>query len=148
MKKLFLGLMIISAQLMFAQKTVGLKADDGMKKEFPAKLTKDKINLFNDNFYKFIAAVQVSDRKTIDALLADKVKEIVTDDVLKKVKEGVDPEKKFEVLKVGYYVSMDGVSHPNIKYKYAGDPAAKEVVSAVFDNDGKIVGVMPGKKDQ
>ncbi|WP_260446456.1 peptidylprolyl isomerase [Chryseobacterium lactis] len=148
MKKIFLGLAVIGGQMMFAQKVVDLKVENSQKKEQPATISKEKVKLYNDNFLTFISALQSSDRKTIDGVLSDKVKEIVTDDVLKKVKEGIDPNKKLEVLKVGYYVTMDGTSHPNIKYKYAGDKSSKEVISAVFEDDGKILGVLPARNDK
>lgn len=146
MKKLFLGLAIVGGQLMFAQKVTDLKIENNQKKELPATISKDKVNLYNDNFFKFMTAVQSSDQKTVNELLSDQVKEIVTQDVLKKVKDGIDPNKKLEVLKVGYYVTIDGASHPNIKYKYSGD--TKEAVSAVFEDNGKILGVMPAKNDK
>ncbi|AZB07556.1 peptidylprolyl isomerase [Chryseobacterium sp. G0162] len=148
MKKIFLGLAIVGTQVMFAQKVTGLKVENNQKKEQPATISKDKVNIYNDNFQKFITALQSSDYKTVNETLADKVKEIVTEDVLKKVRDGIDPNKKLEILKVGYYVTMDGVSHPNIKYKYAGDSSSKEVISVVFEDDGKILGVLPVKKDK
>ncbi|UKB85851.1 peptidylprolyl isomerase [Chryseobacterium sp. MEBOG06] len=148
MKRLFLGLAIMGGQIVFAQKVVDLKVENNQSKEQPAVISKEKVNIYSDNFFKFMNAVQSSDRKTVDKLLSEKVKEVVTDDVLKKVKNGIDPDKKLEVLKVGYYMTMDGSSYPDIKYKYAGDPSPKEVVSAVFEDDGKILGVMPAKKDQ
>ncbi|WP_228393983.1 peptidylprolyl isomerase [Chryseobacterium artocarpi] len=147
MKKLFLGLAIIGGQLIFAQKVVGVEVQNNQKKELPATISKDKVNFYDINFQKFIKALQSSDRKTADALLSDKIRKIATDDVLAKVKNGIDSTKKLEVLKVGYYVTMDGVSHPNIKYKYAGD-SSEEVASAVFDDDGKILGVMPAAKEK
>lgn len=148
MKKIFLGLAVIGAQFVFAQKVVGLKVENNQKKEQPATISKDKVNLYNDNFQKFVTALQASDYKAVDEVLSDKVKEIVTEDVLKKVKDGIDVNKKFEILKVGYYVTMDGTSHPNIKYKYAGDTSSKEVISAVFEDGGKLLGVLPAKKDK
>lgn len=148
MKKIFLGLAIVSVQLTFAQKVVGLKVDNGQKKEQAATISKDKVSVYNDNFQKFIKALQSSDYKMANTLLSDKVKEIVTEDVLKKVKDGIDINKKMELLKVGYYVTMDGVNHPNIKYKYAGDSESKEVVSAVFEDDGKILGVLPAEMEK
>lgn len=148
MKKLFLGLALIGGQLVFAQKVVGLKVENNQKKEQPATISKEKVNTYNDNFLAFINALQSSDRKAMDGLLSDKVKEIVTDDVLKKVKDGIDYSKKLEILKVGYYVTMDGISLPNIKYKYAGDKSSKEAISAVFDDDGKILGVLPAKSEK
>ncbi|AZA93709.1 Uncharacterised protein [Chryseobacterium nakagawai] len=148
MKKIFLGLAIIGTQVMFAQKVTGLKVENNQKKEQLATISKEKVNEYNVNFQKFIAALQSSDYKTVNETLADKVKEIVTEDVLKKVRDGIDPNKELEILKVGYYVTMDGVNHPNIKYKYAGDSSSKEVISVVFEDDGKILGVLPVKKNK
>ncbi|GEJ43721.1 hypothetical protein CRS_03290 [Chryseobacterium sp. ON_d1] len=144
MKKLLLGLAILGGQLVFAQKVTGAKIENGPQKEVQATISKDKITLYNDNFQRFVEALQASDRKTIDGLISDKVKEIVTDDVLKKVKDGIDPNKKLEVLKAGYYKTMDGINHPSIKYKYAGE-SSKEVIAAVFEDNGKILGVLPVK---
>lgn len=144
MKKLLLGLAILGGQLVFAQKVTDAKIENGPQKEVQATISKDKITLYNDNFQRFVEALQASDRKTIDGLISDKVKEIVTDDVLKKVKDGIDPNKKLEVLKAGYYKTMDGINHPSIKYKYAGE-SSKEVIAAVFEDNGKILGVLPVK---
>jgi len=145
MKKLLLGIALVGAQLMFAQKVAGVKVEGNQKKEQPAAISKEKVSLYNDNFLKFVDALQASDRKTIDGLLSEKVKEIVTDNVLKKVKEGIDPNKKLEILKAGYYKTMDGTNHPSIKYKYAGESSSKEAITAVFEDDGKILGVLPAK---
>ncbi|MFS4428561.1 peptidylprolyl isomerase [Chryseobacterium sp. S90] len=145
MKKLLLGIALVGAQLIFAQKVAGVKVEGNQKKEQPAAISKEKVSLYNDNFLKFVDALQASDRKTIDGLLSEKVKEIVTDNVLKKVKEGIDPNKKLEILKAGYYKTMDGTNHPSIKYKYAGESSSKEAITAVFEDDGKILGVLPAK---
>ncbi|MDR6461804.1 peptidylprolyl isomerase [Chryseobacterium sediminis] len=145
MKKLLLGIALVGAQLMFAQKVAGVKVEGNQKKEQPAAISKEKVSLYNDNFLKFVEALQASDRKTIDGLLSEKVKEIVTDNVLKKVKDGIDPNKKLEILKAGYYKTMDGNNHPSIKYKYAGESSSKEAITAVFEDDGKILGVLPAK---
>ncbi|UTX49164.1 peptidylprolyl isomerase [Chryseobacterium sp. MA9] len=144
MKKLLLGLALVGGQLVFAQKT-GVKVENSQKKEQPAAISKEKVSLYNDNFLKFVEALQASDRTAIDGLLSEKVKEIVTDNVLKKVKDGIDPNKKLEILKAGYYKTMDGTNHPSIKYKYAGESSSKEAITAVFEDDGKILGVLPAK---
>lgn len=145
MKKLLLGVALVGAQLVFAQKVAGVKVENGQKKEQQAAISKEKVSLYNDNFLKFVDALQASDRATIDGLLSEKVKEIVTDTVLKKVKDGIDPTKKLEILKAGYYKTMDGTNHPSIKYKYAGESSSKEAITAVFEDDGKILGVLPAK---
>lgn len=138
---------MLAAQLMFAQKVTGVKVEK-VQKEVPAQLSKEKISLYNDNFLKFVTALKASDRPAVDLLLSEKVKEIVTDDVLKKVKEGFDVNKKLEILKTGYHKLMDGSNLPSIHYKYAGDSSSKEVIMAVFEEDGKILGVMPAKKEK
>lgn len=145
MKKLLLGIALVGAQLMFAQKVAGVKVEGSQKKEQLASIPKEQISLYNDNFLKFVEALQASDRATIDGLLSEKVKEIVTDNVLKQVKEGIDPNKKLEILKAGYYKTMDGTNHPSIKYKYAGESSSKEAITAVFEDNGKILGVLPAK---
>ncbi|UWX62101.1 peptidylprolyl isomerase [Chryseobacterium oranimense] len=143
MKKIFLGLTMVAAQLMFAQKVTGVKVEK-VQKEVSAQLDKEKVALYNENFLKFVEALKSPDRKAVDALLSDKVKAIVTDDVLQKVKEGFDINKKLEILNTGYHKLMDGSNLPSIHYKYAGE--SKEVIMAVFEEDGKILGVMPAKK--
>ncbi|WP_228458642.1 peptidylprolyl isomerase [Chryseobacterium aureum] len=145
MKKLLLGLALVGGQFVFAQKVAGVKVENAQKKEQPAAISKEKVSLYNENFLKFVDALQASDRATIDGLLSEKVKEIVTDNVLKKVKDGIDPDKKLEILKAGYYKTMDGTNHPSIKYKYAGESSSKEAITAVFEDDGKILGVLPAK---
>ncbi|MDR2234885.1 MAG: peptidylprolyl isomerase [Chryseobacterium sp.] len=146
MKKLFLGLAIAAAPLMFAQKTAEVTVIPP-KKELPAELSKEKVNLYNENLMKFLAALKISDRSAIDALLSDKVKTLATDEILNKVKDGIDYTKKLTVLKAGYYVAMDGEGLPNLKYKYADDSENKEVISVVFEDGGKILGVMPVNKN-
>ena len=112
-----------------------------LKKEVQATISKEKVSLYNDNFQKFIVALQASDRTAIDGLISEKVKEIVTDDVLKKVKDGIDPNKKLEVLKAGYYKTMDGINHPSIKYKYAGESSKRKLLPLYLRMTEKFLGI-------
>ncbi|MGH1516705.1 peptidylprolyl isomerase [Chryseobacterium sp. JK1] len=148
MRKLFLGLAIIIGQLMFAQKVVDVKVEGSQKKDLPAELDKDKIAIYNAQFIKFITALKSSDRKTMESLLAPKAKELVTDVVYKKLSADIDFKKTLVLLKSGYKSTMDGKVYPMIIYKYSDDQSAapENIVTAVFENDGKILGIKPKPK--
>lgn len=148
MKKLMLGLAVMFGQFFFAQEVVSLKVQESQKKVQPSELSKEKIKLYNGKFFEFVNALKSSDRKAIDGLLSEKVKAIVTDGVLKKVKDGIDLTKKFEVLKSDYMPVADGSNYPVIQYKYEGDSSAQGVVSVVFEEGGKILGIKPLGKSE
>lgn len=143
-----LGLAILFGQFFFAQEAIGLKVQDSQKKVQPSGLSKEKINLYNGKFFEFVNALKSSDRKAVSGLISEKVKTIVTDDVLRKVKDGIDLTKKFEVLKADYMPVADGSNYPVIQYIYEGDSSAQGVVSVVFEEDGKILGIKPLSKNE
>lgn len=146
MNKLLIGLAILSAQLFFSQEIVNLKVENGQKKEYPSEVKKENVKLYNERFFAFVKALKSSDRKTMDGLLSEKVREMVTDNVLAKVKDGIDLDKKLEVLKTHYLPLPDGVSYPTIEYRYEESPSsALGVVNVVFEEDGKILGIKPTK---
>ena len=135
-------------QLGFSQKVTSLKVEKSENKEVAAELDKDKISLYNGSFFKFIAALKVSDKKTMESLLSPKAKEVVTDVVYKKLSEDIDFSKSLEVFKSGYKSTMDGKTYPMIQYRYSGDISSdpENIVTAVFENDGKILGIKPKRK--
>lgn len=146
MNKLFIGLAILSTQLFFSQEIVNLKVENGQKKEYPSEVKKENVKIYNERFFAFVKALKSSDRKTMDGLLSEKVREMVTDNVLAKVKDGIDLDKKLEVLKTRYWPLADGASYPMIEYRYEGSPlSAPGVVNVVFEEDGKILGIKPTK---
>ncbi|EJL69332.1 hypothetical protein [Chryseobacterium populi] len=148
MKKVFLVLTMLVAQFYFSQEVVDVKVENPQEKQLPPELNKEKINSYNKTFFKFMSALRFSDRKIIDLLLSDKVKTLVTDDILKKVSEGIDTNKKLAVLKTGYQSLMDGKSYPMIQYKYEGDSPVEEAVTVLFEEDGKILGIKPADKEK
>ncbi|KFF10469.1 peptidylprolyl isomerase [Chryseobacterium soli] len=148
MKKLMFGLAVLFGQFFFAQEVVNLKVQESQKTALPSELSKEKIKLYNGKFFEFVNALKSSDRKAMDGLISEKVKTIVTDGVLKKVKDGIDVTKKFEVLKADYTPVADGSNYPVIQYRYEGDSTAQGVVSVVFEEDGKILGIKPLSKSE
>ena len=149
MKKIFLILSVLSVQFFLSQKVKDVKVETpkNINTKSSLDLSKKEIDLYNGKFLKFIAALKVSDRPAMDALLSEAAKKKVTDVVYKKLATDIDTNKKFEIIKTGYKPLIDGSSFPMIQYKYSDDKAAepKYIITAVFETDGKILGIKPYK---
>lgn len=151
MRKIFLILSVLSVQLFLSQKKTDAKVEN--KKNTientndALSLSKKEKDLYHEKFLKFIAALKASDRAAMDALLSDKAKKMVTEAVYKKLSADINTNKTFDVVKTGYKPLIDGTSVPMIQYKYSDDKAAepKEIITAVFETDGKILGIKPYK---
>lgn len=148
MNKILLIVSLLSAPLFYSQEVVDLKVENNKKSDTPLDLTKKQIELYNGNFSKFIIALKSSDRKTMEALLSDNAKKVVTEAVYEKLSADINSNRKMEIIKTAYKPLMDGNTYPMIQYKYADDkaPEPNEVITAVFENDGKILGIKPFKK--
>jgi hypothetical protein len=148
MNKIFLILSMLSAPLFFSQEKVELKTENNKNIEKPLDLTTKQIKLYNGRFLEFINALKSSDHAVMEGLLADNAKKMVTEDVYKKLAADINTGKKFEIIKTGYKPLMNGSNYPMIQYKYADDKSSvpNEVITAVFENDGKILGIKPFKK--
>jgi hypothetical protein len=148
MKKAFLILSVLTLQLCFSQKVKNVAIKEAKTTEQKLELSKDKIELFNGKFVQFITALKVSDKKVMESLLSDKAKTAVTDKVYKKLSEDIHFDKKFEIFKTGYKSLIGGGNYPMIQYKYSDDKSTepKEIITAVFEEDGKILGIKPYKQ--
>jgi len=148
MNKILLILSLLFVQLFYSQEVVDLKVENNRKPDTPLNLSKKQIELYNGRFSQFIAALKASDRKKIESLLSDKAKKVVTEAVYKKLSAEINTSRKMEIIQTGYKPLIDGNTYPMIQYKYADDKSAEptEVITAVFENDGKILGIKPFKK--
>ncbi|GAA5088883.1 hypothetical protein GCM10023210_13000 [Chryseobacterium ginsengisoli] len=144
MKKLFLILSVLAFQLGFSQNS-RIKVVESKKIELTSELSKDKIEFYNKIFLKFVAALKASDKQTVNALISDQIKYFVTDNVIEKLSGGISFEKKTEVYKSGYQKFGDNEIYPGIQYKYVGDKEnpPRDIITVIFENDGKILGVKP-----
>jgi len=151
MRKIFLILSVLSVQLFLSQKKTDAKVEN--KKNTientndALSLSKKEKDLYHEKFLKFIAALKASDRAAMDALLSDKAKKMVTEAVYKKLSTDINTNKTFDIVKTGYKPLINGTTVPMIQYKYSDDKAAepKEIITAVFETDGKILGIKPYK---
>lgn len=151
MRKIFLILSVLSVQLFLSQKKTDAKVEN-MKNTIEntndaLSLSKKEKDLYHEKFLKFIAALKTSDRAAMDALLSDKAKKMVTEAVYKKLSTDINTNKTFDIVKTGYKPLINGTTVPMIQYKYSDDKAAepKEIITAVFETDGKILGIKPYK---
>jgi reverse gyrase len=143
MKNLLLILAVVF-QLGFSQNSQ-IKIVESKKIELSSELSKDKIELYNKQFLKFVTALKASDKQAISALISDKVKDVVTDNVIQKLSGGISFDRQTEVYKSGYQKLLDNETYPAIQYKYVGDQSVppKDIITVIFENDGKILGVKP-----
>ena len=148
MNKLFLIISLLSVQLFFSQEVIDLKVENNKKTDTPVDLSKKQIELYNGRFSQFIVALKAYDRKKMESLLSENAKKQVTEAVYKKLSSDINSSKKMEIIRTGYKPLINGNNYPMIQYKYADDKSEdpKEVITAVFENDGKILGIKPFKK--
>jgi reverse gyrase len=145
MKKIILAVAVLAFQLGFSQQKGSVKIVESKKIELTSELSKDKIDLYNQSFLKFVAALKASDKNAVISLISDKVKDVVNDNIIQKLSGGISFERKMEVYKSGYQKVMDNEIYPAIQYKYADDTMnpPRDIITVIFENDGKILGVKP-----
>lgn len=150
MKKIVVILSFLAFQLSLAQNMK--KAEiikDNRTTEQKLELSKTQKELFNGKFEQFIIALKASDKKTMESLMSDKTKSKVNDKVYENLNRDIDFKRKIVIFKTGYRSFMTGENFPMIQYKYADDqtkPDPKEIITAVFEEDGKIMGIKPYKR--
>lgn len=150
MKKIAIIFSVLAIQLAFSQKVKKAEViKDNRTTEQKLELTKTQKELLNGKFEQFMAALKISDKTTMESLLSEKTKEKVTDKVYEYLTRDIDFKRKIVIYKTGYQSFMTGENFPMIQYKYSDDktkPDPKEIITAVFEENGKIMGIKPYKK--
>lgn len=145
MKKiLFIGALFAFHWAISQQKS-SIKIVESKKIELTSKLSKDKVDVYNQTFMKFVAALKASDKEKIKTLVSDKIKYYMSDDIIEKLSGGISFERKMEVYKSGYQQLYENETYPIIQYKYTDDQQnpPRDIINVIFENDGKILGVKP-----
>jgi hypothetical protein len=148
MRPIILLFLILFTQFSFAQKkNTSVKKSEKIEKttEEKLQLSAEQIKLYNPNFEKFIEALKISDRPSMESLLGSKAKQMVTEEVFTKLSKDINLSRKLTIYKTGYKSTIGGKNYPMIQYKYSDDKAKepKEIITAVFEEDGKILGIKP-----
>lgn len=150
MKKTIAILSFLAFQMCFSQKVKEAEIiRDNRTTEQKLELSKAQKKLFDGKFEQFMAALKVSDKKTMEQLISDKTKSKVTDQVYEKLSRDIDFKRKRVIFKTGYQSFMTGENFPMIQYKYADDqtkPDPREIITAIFEENGKIMGIKPYKQ--
>ncbi len=144
MKKIFLICTVFAFHWAVCQQSK-IRVIESRKIELTSELSKDKIDFYNQYFVKFVEALKVSDKEKIKTLISDKVKNVVNDNVIGYLSGGISFDKKMEVYKSGYQKLDENETYPAIQYKYTDDRQEPpgNLITVIFENDGKILGVKP-----
>lgn len=117
------------------------KEDDGNA------LGKEKISLYTIEFLKFIEKLKTSDFAGARDLLSGKIAGSTTDDMLKTLAENIHFDKQIDVFMTGFQLVNDGSQYPMVQFKYKEEVSPpKEMITVLFEDSGKIIGIKPMKR--
>lgn len=117
------------------------KEDDGNA------LGKEKVSLYIVEFRKFIEKLRTSDFAGAKDLLSEKITSSTTDDMLKNLAENIHFDKQIDVFMTGFQLVNDGSQYPMVQFKYKEDVSPpKEMITVLFEDSGKIIGIKPMKR--
>ncbi|SEM34002.1 hypothetical protein [Chryseobacterium taichungense] len=145
MKKILLICAFFAFHWAISQQKSTIKVVESKKIELTSELPKDKIDLYNQAFMKFVAALKSSDKEKIKTLVSDKIAYYMSDDIISKLSGGISFDRKMDVYKSGYQKLYENETYPIIQYKYSDDQQnpPRDIITVIFENDGKILGVKP-----
>lgn len=144
MKKIFAAFGLIAISFLSAQNVSRVEVQNPPM-DVSASIPKDKIELYNQSFSKFVSALKSSDKSAVSQLISEKVKSLVDENMIQKLSGGISFERKTEVYESGYQKLLDNQTYPAVQYKYADDKnnPPRDLITVIFENDGKILGVKP-----
>lgn len=145
MKKILLICAALAFLPALSQQKGGIKIVESKKIELTSGLSKDQAERYNRLFLQFVAALKAQDKNAVRNLISDKVKDVVNDDIIGKLSGGISFTRKTEIYRSGYQKLLDHENYPAIQYRYADDPQdpPRDIITVIFENDGKIMGVKP-----
>lgn len=120
-----------------------------IKKETKPKLDKESIAKSNQNFENFIQKLKDNNFVEAKLYLSNIVTQNVTENQLSDLKKEIDFGNKLVSLYTGFQVTMTGKSYMMIQYKYENEnnDVPKSIVKVVFDEENKVLGIQPLKKE-
>ncbi|MCD1117350.1 peptidylprolyl isomerase [Chryseobacterium turcicum] len=144
MKKIFAALGLFAITFASAQNISKVEVQTPAM-DVLASIPKDKIELYNQSFSKFVSALKTADKQAVGLLISEKVKSMVNENMIQKLSGGISFERKTEVYESGYQKLLDNQTYPAIQYKYEDDKndPPRDLITVIFENDGKILGVKP-----
>lgn len=119
-----------------------------LKKDKPEKLSQEKVKLLDEKFNSFILLLSNDNFQEAKIFFSDKIINTVTEDILKQVKQSIKINTKLNLFMNGMQLSQEGNTYPMLQYKYSDDlnSPPNEYIMVLFDNDSKIIGLRPMKR--
>lgn len=144
MKKIFAALGLFAITFASAQNVSKVEVQNPAM-DVLANIPKDKIELYNQSFSKFVSALKTADKQAVGTLISEKVKSLVDENMIQRLSGGISFDRKTEVYQSGYQKLPDNQTYPSVQYKYTDDKndPPRDLITVIFENDGKILGVKP-----
>ena len=144
MKKIFAALGLFAITFASAQNVSKVEVQNPAM-DVLASVPKDKIELYNQSFSKFVSALKTADKQAVGTLISEKVKSLVDENMIQRLSGGISFDRKTEVYQSGYQKLPDNQTYPSVQYKYTDDKndPPRDLITVIFENDGKILGVKP-----
>jgi hypothetical protein len=120
-----------------------------IKKEIKPKLDEKSIAESNKNFESFMQKLKENNFVEAKLFLSNMVIQNVTESQLSDLKKEIDFDNKLISFYTGFQVTMTGKSYMMIQYKYENEKndVPKSIVKVVFDEENKVLGIQPLKKE-
>lgn len=120
-----------------------------IKKETKPKLDKESIAKSNKNFENFMQKLKENNFIEAKLYMSNIVVQNVTESQLSDLKKDIDFSSKLVSFYTGFQVTMTGKSYMMIQYKYENEnnDVPKSIVKVVFDEENKVLGIQPLKKE-
>ncbi|WP_407402581.1 hypothetical protein [Chryseobacterium sp.] len=147
MKKIaFLGI-FLATQAVFAQNISNVRVIKPKQSTENFEFSSKQKKLFDKQFFTFLEALKQNDIETMNQLLSQKVKGLLSDEMIARLKAQIDTSKKLQSYKTRKETLIDQESYPVIEYKYADDKSdnPKKSISVFFEKEGQIMGIKPSK---
>ncbi|MBQ0153001.1 MAG: hypothetical protein KBS61_08940 [Chryseobacterium sp.] len=147
MKKIaFLGI-FLATQVVFAQNVSNVEVIKPKQSAENFEFSSKQKKLFDKQFFRFLEALKKNDSEAMNQLLSPKVKGLLSDEMIARLKAQIDTSKKLESFKTRKETLIDQESYPVIEYKYTDDKSdnPKKTISVFFEKEGQIMGIKPSK---
>lgn len=120
-----------------------------IKKKVEPKLDEKNVFISNQNFENFILKLKEINFAEAKLFLSEIVLEKVTENQLIELRKMIDFENKLVQHFKGFQASFTGENYLMLQYKYENEHSEipKSIVKVIFDNDNKILGIQPMKKE-
>ena len=120
-----------------------------IKKKIEPKLDEKAILISNANFENFISKLKESNFAEAKLSLSAIVMQNVTENQLMELRKMIDFDTKLVQYFKGFQMTLTGENYLMVQYKYENEQseAPKSIIKVIFDQNNKILGIQPMKRE-